>query len=51
MSTDRNELGRIIWETSQRDEATISATGANIVADAILAAGYRKPRTPRVVAA
>ncbi|AYN57468.1 hypothetical protein HOU47_gp62 [Arthrobacter phage Constance] len=39
----REELGRIIWTTSHRDEGTISATGANILADAILAAGYRKP--------
>ncbi|MFE4229173.1 hypothetical protein ACFRJ8_14940 [Arthrobacter sp. NPDC056886] len=41
----RHELGRIIWETSHHDEQTISATGANIVADAVLAAGYSKPRT------
>lgn len=40
--TARHELGKIIWETSHSDEATISATGANIVADALLAAGYRK---------
>ena len=40
--TQESELGRLIWETSQRDEGSISATGANIVADAILAAGYRK---------
>jgi hypothetical protein len=41
----RHELGRLIWETSRTDEQSISATGANIVADAILAAGYSKPRT------
>lgn len=29
-------LARVIWETSRRDEGTISATGANIVARAIL---------------
>jgi hypothetical protein len=46
---NRSELGRIIWETSQSDEATISATGANIVAEWILAAGYRKPRTVTTV--
>lgn len=33
-------LGRIIWETSRADEATISATGANIVARAILASDW-----------
>lgn len=36
-----SELGRIIWETSRRDEASISATGADIIAAAITAAGYR----------
>jgi hypothetical protein len=41
----RHDLGRLIWETSSNDEQSISATGANIVAAAILAAGYRKPRT------
>lgn len=38
----RHELARVIWETSRGDEGTISATGANIVADAILAAGWRR---------
>lgn len=38
----REELGQIIWTTSRNDESTISATGANIVADAILAAGWVK---------
>lgn len=33
----RYELARVIWETSRLDEGTISATGANIVADVILA--------------
>lgn len=37
----REALGQIIWDTSRAGESTISATGANIVADAILAAGYR----------
>lgn len=36
----RNELAKIIWETSRADESTISAMGANIVADAILASGF-----------
>jgi hypothetical protein len=49
MSNERSDLGRLIWETSQRDEGTISVTGANIVAGAILAAGYRKPRTVSTV--
>lgn len=30
-------LGKLIWETSRADEGTISVTGANIVAQAILA--------------
>lgn len=30
-------LGKIIWETSRADEGTISVTGANIVARALLA--------------
>ena len=29
--------GRTIWETSRNDESTISATGANIVARAVIA--------------
>jgi hypothetical protein len=33
----RDELAKTIWETSRADESTISATGANIVADALLA--------------
>lgn len=40
--SERYELARVIWETSRGDEGTISATGANIVADAILAAGWRR---------
>jgi len=34
---ERQALGKLIWETSRYDEGTISATGANIVADAIRA--------------
>lgn len=41
----RADLGKIIWEISHADERSISVTGANIVADAVLAAGYTKPRT------
>lgn len=41
--SDREALGKIIWETSRADEASISATGANIVADAILASGWSRP--------
>lgn len=33
---DRSRLGLIIWNTSRTDEGSISATGATIVADAIL---------------
>lgn len=33
-------LGKLIWETSHADEGTISATGANIVAQAILASDF-----------
>lgn len=32
----REQLGKVIWDTSRADEGTISATGANIIADAIL---------------
>lgn len=32
----REALAEIIWDTSRADEGTISATGANIIADAIL---------------
>lgn len=42
--SERSELGNIIWTTSHRDEGTISATGANIIADAIMDAGYQRPR-------
>jgi hypothetical protein len=45
MSNERSDLGGLIWETSQRDEGTISVTGADIIADAILAEGWMKPRT------
>ena len=31
------DLGEVIWEASRHDESTISFTGANIVARAILA--------------
>lgn len=33
----RAEIARTIWHTSRNDEGTISATGANIIADALLA--------------
>jgi len=32
-----SDLGEVIWRTSRADESTISVTGANIVAKAILA--------------
>ena len=34
----REQVGKVVWETSRADEGSISVTGANIVADAILAA-------------
>ena len=36
MSDLRDELAEAIWTTSRHDEGTISATGADIIADAIL---------------
>jgi hypothetical protein len=36
MSTAREALAEVIWSASRADEGTISATGANVVADAIL---------------
>lgn len=44
---EREAIGRLVWETSRADEGTISVTGANIIADAILAAGYRREPEPR----
>lgn len=32
----REEIARIIWETSRADEGTVSALGANIIADALI---------------
>lgn len=32
----REDIAELIWNTSRADESTISATGANIIADAIL---------------
>jgi hypothetical protein len=41
-------LGRLIWTTSRADEGTISITGADIIADAIIAAGWTPPaQTPK----
>ena len=36
-AADRHEVAEVIWTTSRADESTISATGANHVADALLA--------------
>ena len=33
---ERNRLAETIWNASRADEGTISATGANVVADAIM---------------
>jgi hypothetical protein len=38
----QDSLARVIWESSRDDEGTISATGANIVARAVIAAGFRR---------
>lgn len=40
MTTTRHQMAEIIWNTSRRDEGTISATGANHVADALIAEGF-----------
>lgn len=38
MTNEREQrYGKAIWETSRRDEGTISVTGANIVARAVMA--------------
>lgn len=34
---DKKKLAKLIWEVSRRDESTISATGAEKIADAIIA--------------
>lgn len=34
------ELAELLWETSRNDEGSISATGANHIAKALLDAGY-----------
>ena len=41
--TDRDELARLIFEVPSEDPACVPSPRA--LADAILAAGYRKPRT------
>lgn len=51
----REDIANLIWETSHADEGTISATGANIIADAILRAftvtaqADDRPSSPEVV--
>lgn len=49
--SERGRLAAIIWEASRADEGTISATGANIVADAILAADSEQAAVIRAVTA
>lgn len=39
LTTSRDALAKAIWEASRADEGTISATGANHVADALIASG------------
>lgn len=36
VAPDRDRLASVVWEASRADEGTISATGANVVADAII---------------
>lgn len=47
--TDRNALGKVIWETSHADEQTISVTGANIVADAVNASDWLRAHDAEVI--
>lgn len=47
---DVTALARLIWHTSRADESTISATGANIVAAAVLASSWLAERDARVQA-
>lgn len=44
LAATQQDVGKVVWETSRWDEGSISVTGANIVADAILASFvvYRK---------
>lgn len=42
--SDIDKLAKIIWTTSRQYEGSISATGANIIAAAILSAGYAPPK-------
>lgn len=37
---EERALAELIWTTSRGDESTISATGANIIADAIMDSGW-----------
>lgn len=39
LTPSRDALAKAIWEASRADEGTISATGANVVADALIASG------------
>jgi len=39
IAESRDALAKAIWEASRADEGTISATGANHVADALIASG------------
>lgn len=48
-------MAKVIWDTSRFDEGTISATGANNVARALIAAGYgvfrpEQPSSPPALA-
>lgn len=43
-ASNRNRLAEVIWTASRADEGTISATGANKVADAVLASEWLSNR-------
>lgn len=41
-SESHKPMAKVIWEASRADEGTISATGADVVAKALIMAGYGK---------
>ncbi|WMI33175.1 hypothetical protein SEA_RIKSENGUPTA_79 [Microbacterium phage RikSengupta] len=46
-SESHKPMANVIWQASHADEGTISATGADIVAKALIMAGYGKIATER----
>ena len=47
--SDEEQLAEVIWAASRADEGTISATGANIVARAVLGSEWLAERDARLV--